>query len=102
MKEIKCNGSCWPRVLFSEKTKALAFSLFDELRPIFLKENAKGFDRYERYYSGRRFNTNDTLLVRIESATVESEFLASPKEWAWEALRECAASDYWYTFEKQW
>lgn len=102
MSKIKCNGYSFNAPEYSESTKKLAFDLFEELRPVMMRELASRFGRRGDLYDGYRFKDNDSTLLRLCSAASEEVFLQNPRQWAWAALECCADADYWYTFEKDW
>jgi hypothetical protein len=56
-------------------------------------------DNYEFHY---RFNGDDWVWDRIASAANEGEFKADPYAWCMDALRDCAATDHWYLWEKDY
>ncbi len=99
-KPIKCNGTVTPRNNFSTQVIDQIRQLADSERPIFDREVIQA-NRNEMYPGGR-FISNSTVVARIESATTEEDFNKNPKEWVWAALSDCAAADYYYTFEKIW
>ena len=80
-------------------------------------------EKYDDFYAGRRFNSNDDLayrlvsgLARYASTKLEDDLLvemyigAQLKMLSYEdkqtmvvdAARDCASADHWYTFEKDW
>jgi hypothetical protein len=63
---------------------------------------SNGVNHNAMVYRGTRFDSNDSALARIMSAASEEEAMKNPEKWAWAALEDCAESDYWYTFEKDW
>ena len=98
---IKCNGYKIPRTEFSKATKEMVLKMTNEARDTFAYVNSTKFNASE-LYKGTRFDSDEAALLRIESATSESEFLKHPSAWVWAALEECATSDAWYRFEKKW
>lgn len=53
-------------------------------------------------YFGVRFNDNRSVLLRILSVVPVEVMMKNPIEWVRAALIDCANSDHWYMFEKQW
>jgi len=51
---------------------------------------------------GVRFNDDLGILWRLESQATEEEFMADPILTVDSALMDAAASDYWYTHEKDY
>ena len=68
-----------------------------------------GFDRSKGYrFEGNdycfdyRFDGDLWVEQRISAACTEDEFLSNPRAWVLDALRDCAASDYYYLYEKDY
>ena len=83
------------------------YKLIDEQRPKFLEDFADQFvstgPRMDAFlYAGYRFKENQTVLLRILSATTCEGFDKNPVGWVRAALSDCASADHWYQFEKQW
>lgn len=55
-----------------------------------------------KYEYGHRFWSDRCVCDRIAHVATEAEVLADPLAWALDALRDCAAADYWYEHEKNW
>jgi len=51
---------------------------------------------------GARFNDDESVLVRVESACTEAEFMACPGPSIDRALIDAARSDHWYEVEKDY
>jgi hypothetical protein len=51
---------------------------------------------------GARFNDDESVLVRVESACTEAEFMACPGPIIDRALTDAARSDWWYAHEKSY
>lgn len=104
MTKIKCNGYSLPHTRFSDNAQKILTNLLHEMRPVFIVENdIKNNDNVDQsLHTGYRFYDNESALVRIYSATTEEEAMKNPSEWVKAALKDCAGSDYWYTYEKQW
>jgi hypothetical protein len=94
----KCNGYSSPRETFSESTRSLIKERLVVGRALF--HNRAEF--FGGLHFGARFNDDESALVRIESAAKEEEVLSNLDEWVWAALEDCASSDHWYAYEKQW
>lgn len=75
-----------------------------------MREAALVFIKIERCFvnlptdsmKGRRFNDDDSVFDRLESATNEKEFARRPLEAVDAALIDAAKSDHWYEYEKDW
>lgn len=100
--KIHCNGYSLNADKFSEEVREAIKAHLPSCRTRFLKENKDNMGRSGIYYADYRFYGDDRVISRIESATHESNFLKHPDAWIMEALRDCAESDHWYTFEKEW
>lgn len=82
------------RDLYTPETKDYAVSLISEMRRIIVLP--------EQTMKGRRFNDNESVLSRIESAAREEAFKIDPVKFANIALVDAAQSDWWYEYEKDW
>jgi hypothetical protein len=51
---------------------------------------------------GTRFNSDESVLARVESACIEAEFMACPGPSIDRALTDAAQSDWWYAHEKRY
>jgi len=51
---------------------------------------------------GTRFNSDEAVLARMESACGEREFMACPGLHIDTALVDAARSDHWYRYEKDY
>lgn len=51
---------------------------------------------------GSRFNSDEAVLARVESACREAEFMACPGPHIDAALTDAARSDFWYAHEKRY
>lgn len=55
----------------------------------------------ENFFFGGRFTDDHAALERIRAAQpTANEVLNNPVGWALDALRDCAATDYHYRYEK--
>lgn len=98
----RCNGyDLSPRM--TTTTRQVLDQVLPEAREAFRAFASSDLGRAGRYELGYRFDSNDTVERRITSAIeAEAEFLADPRAWALDALRDCAEADHWYTYEKDW
>jgi len=100
----RCNGVNYQAPFLSEETKKALLAVLPYARErfrVFMTQNSLQGD--SRYYTGVRFNDNNDVFMRVESAfPTESEVLHAPMDWALDALRDCAGADHWYEFEKDW
>lgn len=126
--EVKCNGvggSGYQGVL---KHKEAVQSIVDEVvntigRDRLYELAVASGEKYDDFYAGRRFNSNEDLMYRLVSgiaryvsSKLENDLLiemyvgAQLKMLSYEdkqtmvvdAARDCASADHWYTFEKDW
>lgn len=93
----RCNGYSFNQTKLTEANLATFKALVAEVRTAFQPEVGASFHR------GSRFNSDETVLGRIQSAIQsEDEFAQDPEAWINDALRDCGGADHWYTFEKEW
>lgn len=97
-----CNGYRLGSPRFSQTARSVFQVLVAQARIDFKEAMASETGPGGRYELGYRFENNDDVLTRIESATTEDEFLGNARAWILDGLRECASADHWYTYEKQW
>jgi hypothetical protein len=68
----------------------------------------KKFKLNKDMYAGSRYYSNDTVFVRITSALYRAQlepFSLTKEEISHlinSALNDCARTDYWYIYEKDW
>lgn len=77
----------------------------DRVRAEFLAQYPEARERRMNnrgVFCGGRFEDNDSLAARIEHVTDEADFLLHPVEWVRAAILDCAESDHWYAFEKEY
>lgn len=98
----RCNCTASDKIVnYSQESINKILSLLFELRHTML--DIIGDDpRETQLMIGRRFMDNDKLVTRIKSNFSEKEFKAQPIEIILDALRNAAATDYWYAYEKQY
>ena len=102
MEEIKiCNGSSWPRECYSEIKVQKLKPMIQRIRKSLIKK-FPGRDDDKHLLMGIRFNDDDSVISRLESANQEAI-----KSFGWHktiksALIDCMKSDYYYTFEKDY
>ena len=126
--EVKCNGIGGSGYQSVMKYKGSLQSIVDEVVNTIGRERlyelavASG-EKYDDFYAGHRFNSNEDLMYRLASglgnyiypkfnqdALVEMYLGAQLNMLSYddkqtmvvEAARDCASADHWYTFEKQW
>lgn len=99
----RCNGY---KGMLTPSTQAgvdVFAEVIDECRAQFESDFHNDFGYYGKYETGPRFRDNAMVMARIWSAVVDdSEFLARPRAWVMDALRDCAEADHWYAYEKDW
>lgn len=94
-------GIVWPRKCYSGKKVNDLKPMIKKVRAELLKEFG-GRDDEKRIFAGIRFNDDDSVIARIESANQDEI-----KRIGWEqairsALVDCMESDYYYLFEKEY
>jgi hypothetical protein len=103
---------------FSDEFKASLTDATRRLRPLFLHVMRDHFLHSHEHpkHAGTRFNSDHDVLLRAltgirsfhpdlkndQIESVEGTERNHIDVWAWEALADCAESDHWYTFEKDW
>ena len=90
---------------YSENTRKLIKSTLQNLRIAFrkqLEDNKLDGGGCNGLVLGRRFESDNTVIWRLESTIRQHEFLENPIGWIWETLFECAAADHWYEYEKKY
>lgn len=113
----RCNGLKIPAAPLSEAAVLVLKRALPRARDLFEAALRSGeLDRHGDFHLGQRYRSLYDVQHRIESAIDkeppifsgdrvgggEAEFLADPEAWALDALRDCAAADHWYTFEKDY
>lgn len=53
-------------------------------------------------YKGTRFYDQEALTDRLQSWISEEDFMKDSLKYVEEGLKDCANSDYYYTYEKDW
>ena len=94
---IECNGYVHPQNQFSDKAIGKLKGIYLIAKTKFEINTPAG-----EFHFGRRFNSVDSVIGRIQSATTEEDFVNNSWEWVWAALEDCAAADWWYTYEKEY
>lgn len=98
MKETICNGVRIPRKAYDpEMTERLIKIIHEEREKL-----RQDVNREEQLYCGTRFEDDEQVIARMESADQEKLFANGDREAAIDALYECMGADYWYQFEKEW
>lgn len=64
--------------------------------------NALAAGKLAGHMCGGRFRDNRRLVIRMQSGFTEAEFLLEPELIIYDALKDCASADHWYTYEKEW
>ena len=96
-----CNGIVSPRKCYSQKKANELKPMIKKVRAALLKEFG-GRDDEKMIFAGLRFNDDDSVIARLESANQDLI-----KRYGWEqairsAMIDCMSSDYYYTFEKDY
>lgn len=98
MRDTICNGYGIPRLAYdAEKTARLIEIIHEEREKL-----RQPVNREEQLYCGFRFETDEEVIARMESANQEKLFVNGDHEAVIDALYECMHADYWYRFEKDW
>lgn len=98
MRQTICNGYRIPCKAYSpERTKALIDIIHEEREKL-----RQDVNRKEMLYCGTRFEDDEQVILRMESADQEKLFANGDHEAVIDALYECMSADYWYRFEKDW
>jgi hypothetical protein len=99
----RCNGYSHnsARNLSKEARESLV-KVLPEAREKFKAVQRILLDRGTQTYLGSRFESDDAVLARVGNVASSDEVLSNPMGWALDALRDCAAADHWYEFEKSW
>jgi|SRR5579872_212179 len=88
------NGWTTDYEIFSEATIWIFNKFLDSRRELFVCS--------EDAIRGERFTNDSRVLLRLQSMFSEQDFLARPQQCIDAALLNCAKSDRWYAFEKDW
>lgn len=126
--EVKCNGVGGQGYQSAMKHKGSILNVVDEVVNTIGRERlyelvvASG-DKYDDFYSGRRFNSNEELMYRLATglgnyiypkfnndeltemylgAQLNMLSYEDKQTLVVDAARDCASADHWYTFEKEW
>jgi hypothetical protein len=97
-----CNGWKSDRVKFSDVTRQTIIEELSCFRSKFQTDYEKQIGHTGGLDIGYRFNSDDNIIVTIESSVSEDNFLDSPSAWIISALKNCAERDYYYKYEKNW
>lgn len=98
MRDTVCNGYRIPHLCYdAEKTARLIEIIHEEREKL-----RQPVNREEMLYCGSRFESDDDVIIRMESADQERLFANGDHEAVIDALYECMKADYWYQFEKDW
>lgn len=101
MEEIKiCNGSNWPREVYSEIKVQKLKPMIQSIRKNIIKK-FPGRDDDKHLLMGIRFKDDDSVIARLESANQDDIQRDGWKMSVRSALMDCMQSDYYYTFEKE-
>lgn len=99
----RCNGLSLNAPRFSDTAKQTLREVLPRARQAFREGiGDEEFGGQGQYELGGRFYNDDRVQRTIEGAIEELEFMSDPYGWCLDGLRECASSDHWYTYEKQW
>lgn len=98
MKNTICNGTRIPRFAFDEKKTERLIKIIHEER----EKLRQDVNRNDMLYCGDRFESDDEVIARMESADQEKLFKNGDHLAVIDALYECMNADYWYRFEKDW
>jgi len=83
------------RQTFSDKSQSVFDIAIDHRRNVVI---LVGTDTLR----GRRFKDDANILMRVESACSEIEFMACPGLWIDAALLDAARADWWYERDKDY
>lgn len=98
MEETICNGVGIPHIAYTpEMTERLIKIIHEEREKL-----RQDVNREEQLYCGTRFEDDEQVIARMESADREKLFANGDREAVIDALYECMSADYWYQFEKEW
>lgn len=99
----RCNGfNAGARRNLSKEAQAVLEKTLPEARAAFKDLLHNPAFKAQPMLCGWRFEDNDSAMDRVGTVAHSNEVLANPMDWALDALRDCARSDHWYTFEKEW
>ena len=98
MKETICNGVRIPRKAYDPEMRKRLIKIIHEER----EKLRRDVNREEQLYCGTRFEDDEQVIARMESAAQEKLFANGDREAVIDALYECMSADYWYKFEKEW
>lgn len=100
MNKRVCNGWCTVRNKFTEEERQKIIDLLPTVREKFIKEYSERNDDLQ-LFCGHRFKDDTDVVIRMESAR-ERQGDLTLEEFIFDALYDCASSDYYYSFEKDW
>ena len=98
MEETICNGVSIPSKAYDPEMTERLINIIHEER----EKLRQDVNREEQLYCGTRFEDDEQVIARMESARQEKLFANGDREAVIDALYECMSADYWYQFEKEW
>ena len=100
--ETLCNGWCSPRKRYGKRKVEAIKRALPKVR-LQLKSLINKSSRYEdEVYYGRRCQNDSDVICRMESTNQRKLKRKGLKKAILDALLDCASSDYYYEFEKDW
>lgn len=89
---------------YSEKAKVVFDGMVQETKQEFSREYSNAFDNEREFEltKGTRYYDNEKLFYALQSKVAENDFLNEPKHYLFRILLGACASDYYYTYEKEW
>ena len=102
MIETICNGYKFPRHTKYGKRKIEQIARQIKRQKSWLLEKIGDEPFYSELYYGSRCKSIDDVVIRMESANQRKLFAKGLKNAVRDVLLDCASSDYYYTFEKDW
>lgn len=97
-KTRRCNGISSIQHRLRDDTIEVLVAIAARQRPGFIERA----NTHRDLLAGRRFSNDDCLIARVATAYTNDEVIADIEFVVYDGLFDCAASDHWYEFEKEY
>lgn len=96
-----CNGIVWPRKCYGAEKRTGLKKIIAKVRKQLEAEYGR-LDHEKGTFTGNRYNDDDTVIARLESANQDEIQKVGWNAAVRSALIGCMKADYYYTFEKEY
>lgn len=96
-----CNGIVSPRKCYGSEKRTGLKKIIANVRKQ-LEAEYGGLDHEKGTFTGNRYNDDDTVIARLESANQDEICRVGWEQAIRSALVDCMESDYYYLFEKEY